>query len=185
MFIIGAGNVRAPAPPRYRYSGNCDNSAAASYQPSGTGSGNFVAAGSAIAFSGVEPLSASGFATLTIVTPSATDVISIDTPAPGQNTISGTSDGIAISPLTFFNVPYPILNTAANDAGGGDDSITISNGLAANVTALGVNAGTGANTLTINGGAVPLLAISGANLAVTAREAARRRAHPQTSAPSG
>jgi parallel beta-helix repeat protein len=143
------------------------------YRPNATsGSGSFFIAGNTIAFSSVEPITASGFATLLIVTPSATDDMTIDKPVPGQNRVSGTSDGVAFSPITFFDVANPIINTAANDAGGGSDSITITNGLAASVAALGVDAGTGANTLTINGGTVPLLAIGGANLAVTAHNSA-------------
>jgi hypothetical protein len=98
--------------------------------------------------------------------------LTIDKPVPWQNRLTGTSGGVPISPLTFFDVPNPVIDTATNDGGDGPDSITITDGMANTVTALGINAGTSANTLSIDGGTVPLLAISGDNLAVSAHNSA-------------
>ena len=119
--------------------------------------------GSAISFAGIEPVTTSGFASLSIVTPSAADTLLIDKPATAQNCISGYSDATPLSPLTFFNISHVLIDTATNDAGAGDDSITISSDgmLAAGLTSLSVSAGTGNNTLTTHGGTTPLIATSG------------------------
>jgi hypothetical protein len=145
-------------------------SGAGAYVPAiPAGSGNFNAAGSAIAFTGVEPITASNFASLSITTPSSADVISIDSPAPGQNRISGTSGGTSFPSLTFFDIGQATLDTSANDAaGGGDDSITITSGIVASgLDALLVKAGGGTNVLAIQNGAVPLRAVDGENLNVS------------------
>src|SRR5207244_13434159 len=104
-----------------------------------------------------------------LVPPRAADTLFIDKPAAGQNRVSGYSNTTALSPLTFFNVSQVLIDTAANDGGGGDDSITISSDgmVAAGLTALSVDAGTGANTLATYGGTTPLFAINGGLLAVS------------------
>ncbi|HEV8606849.1 MAG TPA: right-handed parallel beta-helix repeat-containing protein [Tepidisphaeraceae bacterium] len=145
------------------------------YEPSTTaGSGSLAISSSAIAFSGVEPITASQLATLRMVTPSAGDVLLIDKPAPAQNRISGFSGGTAISPLTFFDVGVVVVNTSANDSGGDADAITISvDGMVATgLTTFAVDAGSGPNTLNIHGGMTTLAAINGAELEVTADNAA-------------
>jgi len=185
-FDTGAGNDQlivdlvngTPLPPGgINYAAGTDNdsltvigdgSGAGSYQPGiTTGSGNFAIGASAIAFSGVEPVTASNFSSLSITTPFAGDVITIDKPAPGQNRVSGTSDGLGFSSLTVFDINELLVDTAAHDTGDADDSITITDGIVASgLHALIINAGNGTNVLAIQNGAVPLRVIDGEDLAI-------------------
>ena len=76
-----------------------------SYAPAiTTGDGVVTVNGSAINFSGLEPVTVSGFNEFTFVTPNSDDSVTIDSPAAGQNRISGTSGGVAFESLTFSGV---------------------------------------------------------------------------------
>jgi hypothetical protein len=134
--------------------------ASAAYTPSGStaGSGVIAIGSRAINFTGLEPLDASGFASFSLVTPNSQDTLYIDTPAAGKNRISGSSGGVPFEECCFYNVTDLILDTGSNDGGGGDDNIVISgDGMtAAGLDRLIVMAGTGDNTLRINGGSVNL-----------------------------
>jgi len=89
-----------------------NGSSNAAYMPgASSGSGNFAIGASAIAFAGVEPVSASGLSSLVVVTPGASDVIQLTTPQAGKGRVSGTSDGAAFSPLTFFACGEVLLDT--------------------------------------------------------------------------
>ncbi len=137
-----------------------------SYTPSGTipGDGNIVAGGKMISFTGLEPVEVSGFADFSLITPNANDTLTLDNPAAGKSRISGTSGGVSFESLTFFGIPTILIDAAANDGGAGNDSINIGpDGLAASGLALlRVNAGSGVNTLTIDGGVINLDASAGA-----------------------
>jgi hypothetical protein len=126
------------------------------YAPSGitNGSGTFTIAGRTVSTLGIEPIDVSGFASLSVVTPNANDVLSVTSAQAGQNTISGTSGGLAFSPLAFSSIATVIVAANANDAGGGNDSLTISSAglIAAGINRLQYESGTGANSLTIEGG---------------------------------
>jgi|GEM_PF-923147 len=105
-----------------------------SYRPGTTpGDGVVQIGNSTIAFTGLEPVTVSGFAEFTFVTPNSNDVITIDSPAAGQNRISGTSGGVAFESLTFSNVTHFLLDTATNDGPLGDtnDTVTFSSNLVA------------------------------------------------------
>ncbi len=130
-----------------------------------------------ISFSNVEPVVTDAFSSLTVVTPKADDAIEIDSPFAEQNRISGTSGGIAFAPITFFDIPTVLVEAGANDAGGGNDAIHIApvGIVAAGLNVLALNAGIGVNTLTIDGGTVPLDAnrgIGGQNLSITVNNSA-------------
>lgn len=86
-----------------------------------------------ISFTGLEPVTVSNVADYTFTTSGGTDVIMIDSPAPGQNRISGTSGGVSFESVTFFDVTNFTLDTATNDALDNDaDSVIIdSTGLVA------------------------------------------------------
>jgi hypothetical protein len=101
-----------------------DGSSDGTYTPGDTvtGSGTIIVDGQTIDFTGLEPVIVSGFASFKLMTPNADDVITIDSPASGQNRISGTSGGVAFESLTFFDVSHVVLDTAAH---GGTDSITM------------------------------------------------------------
>jgi len=79
-----------------------------------------------ITFRGLEPVTVSGLENYTFTTSSGADVITIDSPAPRQNRISGTSGGVPFESVTFFNVRNVTIDTGANDTPGNDvDSVTI------------------------------------------------------------
>jgi Ca2+-binding RTX toxin-like protein len=116
------------------------------YRPeTNLGSGTFAVANSTITFRGLEPVQASGFATLTLTTPGSADVLTIDSPAAGRNRISGTSDGAALEAVTFFDVAILTLDLATNDAAAADDVVTLAApGLvAAGLSSLAVQLGPG------------------------------------------
>ena len=79
-----------------------------------------------------------------------------------------------MSAVTFFNVGSFILDTAANDGGAGNDAIDISaSGLVAtNLGRLVIDAGTGVNTLAVNGGTANIEALGIGNLALSANGSA-------------
>src|SRR6185503_14711434 len=100
------------------------------YAPSGTtpGSGTFTVDGKSIKFSGLEPVTAGAFASISLVTPNPDDNLQLGTPSSAKSRISGTSGGVALESLTFYGTPTLILDTAANDGGAGNDSININSG---------------------------------------------------------
>jgi len=105
-----------------------------SYLPGTTaGDGVVQVGGSTISFTGLEPVTVSGFAEFTFVTPNSNDVITVDSPAAGRNRISGTSGGVAFESLTFYDVDHFLLDTATNDNPLADpnDHVTFSSDLVA------------------------------------------------------
>ncbi len=153
------------------------------YTPNGTtnGSGTFTVAGRTVNISGVEPIDASGFAALSVVTQNANDALSITSAQPGQNTIGGTSGGVAFSPLVFAGISTLIVAANANDAGAGNDSLTIS---AAGLVASGLDrlqyeSGTGVNSLVLEGGSarVDSTVAVGGSLTTTVQGGAQLTTH--------
>jgi hypothetical protein len=146
------------------------------YTPStvNSGDGAVNVGGQTILFNGLEPLIASNLASMTLVTPNGADSLAIDSPAAGQNRISGTSGGVGFESLTISSIPSLILDLSKNDGPTGDDSITINpSGLVATgLTQISLNAGSGNNTFNIQGGAArldPTLGtLGGANLQINA-----------------
>jgi hypothetical protein len=117
-----------------------------SYRPSGLAADAgqvTIAGGASITFSEFEPVVVSALANFTFTTPNSADVLTVDSPAAGQNRILGTSGGAAFESITFFNVTNFVVDMATNDGASPDDSIRfLAPGLAA----------TGLATFTINGG---------------------------------
>jgi Ca2+-binding RTX toxin-like protein len=110
------------------------------------GDGVIQAGATRIFFTGLEPVFIDGATvdgtgptgltttatTLTFVTPGSMDVIVIDSPAEGQNRISGTSDGVAFEEIIFTNIQTVVIDTGANDVAGADaDEIAITSDLVA------------------------------------------------------
>ena len=90
-------------------------------------------------------------ANFTFTTPGSNDVLTIDSPAAGQNRVSGTSGGGGFEAITFFDVTNFIVNAGTNDAAAPDDTLTIdASGLVAtglqNFTYVG---GAGNDSLTV------------------------------------
>jgi subtilisin family serine protease len=148
-----------------------DGAASATYAPSASAMGNGTVniGGSTITFTGLEPVTISNMASVTLITPNAADNLVIDEPAPGQRRISGTSGGVGIEALTYFNVGTLIVDMAANDGGSGNDVLVAGPaGVgAAGLSLFRVHAGTGNNTLEIQGGTATIDTgggLGGANL---------------------
>ena len=60
--------------------------------------------GRVIAFRGLEPTTVHDMSTFTFTPTGSHDVLTIDSPAAGQNRISGTSDGNPFEAVTFYNI---------------------------------------------------------------------------------
>src|SRR5262249_23711965 len=106
-----------------------DGTAAGGFNPASTvGSGSFTVNSGAgdrpILFSGVETATASALASLTATTPGSNDVLAVDVPAAGRTRLTGSSGGVALTPLTFFDVTAVTVDAGANDGAGADDSLT-------------------------------------------------------------
>ena len=116
-----------------------------SYTPGAVfGDGVVTAGASVISFTGLEPVVIDGSsvtgtapggsdvsalpATFTFTTPGGADNLTIDSPAAGQNRISGTSGGVAFESITFTNIATMIIDTGANDASGDEDDIVLVSG---------------------------------------------------------
>ncbi len=131
------------------------------------GDGLIQAGASTISFTGLEPilidgatvtgtgptgLDTSGLrSTLTFTTPGSADVITIDSPAPGQNRISGTSGGVAFESITFTNVQTVVIDAGTHDVAGSDaDTVTIASDLVATgLGSLTISTGSGNDTLVV------------------------------------
>ena len=80
-------------------------------------------------------------------------MIVIDSPAAGQNRISGTSGGEAFEAVTFFDINSVILNLGANDSVDyNQDSVTISDSIVASgLQSLSILTGEGDDSLVLDG----------------------------------
>jgi hypothetical protein len=99
-------------------------------------------------------------ASLTLRTPLSNDVLAVvSAPAAGQNRVTGTSGGVAIVPLTFFNVASLTLDTGTNDGGSPADEVTANTSfVASGLTNLTVSTGPGTDLLrtTLSNYALPV-----------------------------
>jgi hypothetical protein len=86
---------------------------------------------------------------LTFRTPLSDDSLQVAAgAAAGQNRITGTSGGVNMVPLTFFNVSTLALDTGTNDGGSPDDLVQMNAALVASGwTNLAINTGNGADEL--------------------------------------
>jgi hypothetical protein len=90
------------------------------------GAGTLFVDGRVTTFAGLEPVVVSDFFELTLQTPNSNDALTVDSPAAGQNRVSGTSGVVPFEALTFFDVDHFLIDTATNDAplAGPNDSVT-------------------------------------------------------------
>jgi len=108
-----------------------------------------------VSFSGLEPVTITDVSSYSFNTNAAgtgTDIITIDSPAPGQNRISGTSGGVAFESVTFYSVVDVTIDTGANDAAGEDaDTIHIDAAglVASGLESLAIVTGGGNDTITV------------------------------------
>jgi hypothetical protein len=139
----------------------------ASYTPNGaiTGTGQVLFQSHPISFDTTESVSFLGLTTASLITPNANDSVSTNT----GDIFTGNSGGVAFAKLQIGAIGTMTLDTAANDAGAGNDTLVISGG-PPGASTFAINAGTGTNTLTLNGTLTvdtDLGAASGTNLATT------------------
>lgn len=119
--------------------------------PSGAAprSGVALVGDAVVQFDGLELISTSGHASLTVQTAGSADVLNIDRPVAGRNRIAGTSGGVAMTAIEFRDVAQVVLDLAIADAVDPADSLTISaDGLSASLLqAFSVLLGAGDDTL--------------------------------------
>jgi hypothetical protein len=132
------------------------------YSPSGStaGSGTMLLGASFVTVSNIEPIDVTGLANFRVVTPNAADALTLTSPAANTARLNGTSGGVSIGPVTFRNVGTFVVDAAVNDAGGGNDSLTVTPGAGSvipnNVGFIEYRSGTGANTLNLVNGSIRL-----------------------------
>ncbi|NLE36900.1 MAG: calcium-binding protein, partial [Pirellulaceae bacterium] len=126
-----------------------------------TGDGIVDVDGSAITFTGLEPVIVNGMAEFTFVTPNSNDVLTVDSPAAGQNRVSGTSGGVVFEALTFFDIDHFKIDTATNDGPLADPNDTVT--WTADLVATGLisfTVETGAGDDVVNAAAVTALGVT-------------------------
>gem|GEM_PF-5325858 len=116
----------------------------ATFAPSGTtnGTGTITIDGGSIAMTGTEPITLNGLAQLTITTPNAADLLTIDSPVANTDRVAGTSGGVSFSPVSFSNVGSTVIDGLTN-GGTAADSVTFSGDLSASASSLTINTGNG------------------------------------------
>lgn len=140
-----------------------------SYTPSattpGAGSASITDGTSSMAvnFGGLEPVEVSAMTSFSLVTPNSNDVVSISDglgfASQPVYIVSGTSGGVALETLDFFNVTTFTLDTAANDGASPSDNVTIgmTSANAAGTSSVIVNTGPGNDTVSAKASpAVPI-----------------------------
>ncbi|MEX2140307.1 MAG: Ig-like domain-containing protein [Pirellulales bacterium] len=130
--------------------------------PSGTtaGTGTVTLGTGFINLANVEPIDITGLASFRYVTPNGNDTLTLTSPAVNTAQLAGASGALALSAVTFRDVGNFIIDAAANDAGAGNDSLTVTPGvgrtLPNNVGFMEYRSGTGANTLNLTNGSARL-----------------------------
>jgi hypothetical protein len=132
--------------------------AIAGYTPSAAtpGNGSMTFGLETLNFTGCERGNLDQMFGAVVTTPSASDAINISAPTPTQNIVSGTSGGVSFMPVIIGAVNILHLNLAANDSGGGIDTVFAGTGGIVGASTLRIEAGAGDNTATFNGGPVAL-----------------------------
>jgi hypothetical protein len=116
------------------------------------GSGLVTLGGREIDLAGVEAIDAASLDSFAVVTPNAADTLSVEILSDGTNVLSGTSGAISLPTVTLGDLNTIGIDAAANDAGGGDDALTVdSSSTAIDLPFIEFNSGTGSNTLTVDG----------------------------------
>ena len=104
------------------------------YHPDPTtfGNGTITVGSTTIEFTGLEPVVIHDLQSVSFISPGSRDNVIVDSPAPNQNRIRGTSDGLPFEELVFENVPEIVIDLNQNDIDGmGDDTITFESDLVA------------------------------------------------------
>jgi hypothetical protein len=125
--------------------------------------GTVTVGATTIDFAEFEPLVISGVGSFTFITPNAADVLTVDSPAAGQNRISGSSGGVPFEAITFFDVTNFTVDMATNDGSGANDLFTIAPpGLVASGLAMfTVNGGPGNDVFRVRSSATAIINVNG------------------------
>lgn len=110
----------------------------------------------AASFEETESVVASGLSNVTLRPANPADSVTVDASPglPGHARVSGTSGGVAFTPLSFTNVPS--LTVDLNRAGDADDTLTVIDVPATGFTSLTAVMGSGTNAVNVAGGAFAL-----------------------------
>ena len=157
LFLLGEGPTVAPGD-SLRLTGTPTGSGVYRPDPVETGAGMIGFDGQTINFSGLEPVTVSGFRTFELETPNSVDNLHIDMPTPGRHRLSGTSGGVAFESLTFSDVDTLIVDMGTADSGAAADQLVVIGGdmPAAGVNLLEVQSGTGSNLVQVDAGVINL-----------------------------
>ena len=104
-----------------------------------TGAGLVTLGGREIDLAGVEAIDAASLDSFAVVMPNAADTISVDILADGTNVLSGTSGGISLATVSLDDLNTVVIDAAANDAGAGDDSLSVASRSSTRWTCLSSN----------------------------------------------
>ena len=124
------------------------------------GDGVFQSCSTRLDFTGLEPVIVDGtgvaggtFTFTTSSTGAGNDLLTIDSPAAGQNRISGTSGGVTFESVTFSSYLHVIIDTGTNDqAGANQDEIHLTSALVASALLdLTISTGAGNDSVDLDG----------------------------------
>ena len=104
-----------------------DGISAGVYTPtlSTLGSGSLSIGSQSVIFGNLGSVAVGNLSSMTVITPGAGNSLTVDSPSTAINRVSGLSQGVAITPLTFSSVAGLTLNTALHDRVSMPDSIVI------------------------------------------------------------
>src|SRR5207244_3697886 len=88
-------------------------------------SGTLQVGGTTITFAGLQPVTVHDVPSFTFTPPGDSADLRVDSPASGQNRISGSSDGTAFESVTFYNVPSITIDTSVHETSAGVDRVSI------------------------------------------------------------
>ncbi|MHC4877918.1 MAG: beta strand repeat-containing protein [Planctomycetota bacterium] len=128
---------------------NGSGTESAIYTPDAATDGDGVVTidGSAITFTGLEPVTLDNMVDLTFVSPNAGDDITVNSAA-GETTISGSSGGVGFESISFTNIGIVSIDAATNGNDGSADSVVFTSDLSGTgITSLSVSTGDGDDSI--------------------------------------
>jgi hypothetical protein len=86
---------------------------------------------------------------LTVQTLGGADALTIDSPSAGRNRVTGTTAGVIVAPLQFFNLTSLIVDSGNGDTATHNDSITLGSLVAAGLQNVSLSTGLGNDVINI------------------------------------
>ncbi len=143
---------------------NGSGAASATYAPAGTApngvdmvfsfGGTVTFASTSIVFGDFETagsVTLQNIGTVTFVSPGGADALTMDSPLAGQSRIAGSTSGISLVPLLFFNVTTVNVDAGFGEGAGAVDVILVNSLTAAGLSAVNITSGGASDILTIAG----------------------------------